>query len=177
MEEGFQKLRTISCQMKLDREQGFTPMPPILTPREFVSWFGYERRGPWLVERVRQELKSYGLHTVPDFQEADADEQIAILDSFVPIPPSDNTLRVNTLPPASNVPIYVKPGDELSKAKTLMASNDFSQVPVMTSTREVKGMITWKSIGSSTRPTGDKVRHFMDDSPQIIDAAVHCSKL
>ena len=155
--------------MKLDREQGFTPMPPILTPREFVSWFGYERRGPWLVERVRQELKSYGLHTVPDFQEADADEQIAILDSSVPIPPSDNTLRVNTLPPASNVPIYVKPDDELSKAKTLMASNDFSQVPVMTSTREVKGMITWKSIGSSTRPTGDKVRHFMDDSPQIID--------
>ena len=85
------------------------------------------------------------------------------------MPPSDNTLRVNTLPAASNVPISVKPDDDLSKAKTLMAGYDFSQVPVMTNPRQVKGMITWKSIGSSTRPSGDKVRHFMDDSPQIID--------
>ena len=35
--------------------------------------------------------------------------------------------------------------------------------------REVKGIITWKSIGSSTGPAGGKVRHFIDDSVQIID--------
>ena len=169
MEEGFQKLRAISHQMKTDRRLGFAPEPPTLTPRKLVSWFGYERRSPWLVERVRRELHSCGLRIEPDFQKAEADDQIAILDSFVPEPPSDNTLRVNSLPAAANVPRSVKPDDDLSKAKTLMASNDFSQVPVMTSTREVKGVITWKSIGSSTRPTGDKVRHFMDDSPQIID--------
>ena len=41
----------------------------------------------------------------------------------------------------------VKPDDELNKAKTLMAGYDYSQIPVMTSPREVKGIITWKSIG------------------------------
>ncbi len=169
MEEGLQKLRSISRQMERDREQGFAPNPPTITPREFALWFGYERRSPGLVERVREELESCGLRTEPDFKEAGADDQISIFDCSVPIPPPDKTLRVNTLPAASNVPISVKPDDQLSKAKTLMASNDFSQVPVMTSARVVKGMITWNSIGSSTRPNGDKVRHFMDDSPQTID--------
>ena len=169
MEEGFQKLRAISRQMRTDREQGFAPNPPRLTPRELASWFGYERRSPWLVEKVRQELESCGLRTEPDFNDVGADDQILILDSSVPVPPSDNTLRVNTLPAAANVPMRVTPDDELSKAKTIMAGYDFSQIPVMTSPREVKGVITWKSIGSSTASSGDKVRHFMDDSPQTID--------
>ena len=155
--------------MKVDREHGFAPDPPILTPRELASWFGYERRGPWLVERVRQELKSCGLRTEPDFNSVGADDSISILDSSALVSPSDNTLRVDTLPAAANVPMIVKPDDELSKAKTLMAGYDYSQIPVMTSPREVKGIITWKSIGSSTASSGDKVRHFMEDAPQIID--------
>ena len=169
MEEGFQKLRAISRQMRTDREQGFAPNPPRLTPRELASWFGYERRSAWLVEQVQEELESCGLHTEPDFNDVGADDRISILDSSVPVAPSDNTLRVNTLPAAANVPVSVKPDDELSKAKTLMAGYDYSQIPVMTSPREVKGIITWKSIGSSTASNGDKVRHFMDDSPQTID--------
>ena len=169
MEEGLQKLRAISRQMRTDREQGFAPNPLTLTPRELASWFGYERRSPWLVDRVRQELESCGLHTEPDFNDVGADYPISILASSLPVSPSDNTLRVNTLPAAAKVPMSVKPDDELSRAKTLMAGYDYSQVPVMTSPREVKGIITWKSIGSTTRPSGDKVRHFMDDSPQTID--------
>jgi predicted transcriptional regulator len=34
------------------------------------------------------------------------------------------------------------------KAVTLMLQHDFSQLPVMQGEREVKGMITWKSIAS-----------------------------
>ena len=169
MEQGFQRLREISRQMKNDREQGFAPNPPTLTPRELVSWFGYERRSSWLVGKVREELESCGLHTEPDFHDAGADDQILIFDSSVSAPPADNTLRVDTLLAAKNRPISVTPDDALSKAKTIMASSDFSQIPVMTTPREVKGIITWKSIGSSTRPAGDKVRHFMDDSVQVIE--------
>ena len=155
--------------MRTDREQGFAPNPPSLTPRELASWFGYERRSAWLVEQVQEELESCGLRTEPDFNDVGADYPISILDSSVTVAPSDNTLRVNTLPAAANVPTSVKPDDELSKAKTLMAGYDYSQIPVMTSPREVKGIITWKSIGSSAASSGDKVRHFMDDSVQTID--------
>ena len=169
MEQGFQKLREIAQQMKNDRDQGFAPNPPTLTPREFSSWFGYERRSTWLRDKVREELASCGLYTEPDFYQAGPDDQFSILDSSVSAPPADSTLRVDTLPAAKNTPMNVTPDDDLSKAKTLMAGYDFSQIPVMTSPREVKGIITWKSIGSSTGPAGGKVRHFIDDSVQVID--------
>ena len=38
--------------------------------------------------------------------------------------------------------------DSLTKAITLMLQHDFSQLPVMHGEREVKGVVTWKSIGS-----------------------------
>ena len=168
MEEGFEKLRAIARQMKTDRDQGYAPCPFTLTPRELVAWFRYKRRSTWLVGKIQEELDRCGLYTKPDFNEVWADQQISILDSSVPEVPLDNTLRVDRLAAANTPPTRVKPDDELSKAKTLMASNGFSQIPVMTSDREVKGIITWQSIGSSVKPSGDKVRHFMDDSPPTI---------
>ena len=122
-----------------------------------------------MVGEIQAALKSRGLRTEPDFREAGPYQQIGIFDSSESDPPVDSTLRVNTLPAARNDPIRVNPEDDLSKAKTLMATNDFSQVPVMTSPREVKGIITWKSIGSSPKTDGDKVRHFMDDAVQVIE--------
>ena len=169
MEEGFKKLRAISRQMRTDKELGFAPRSPMLTPRELASWFGYARRSAWLVEQVQRELESCGLRTEPDFNSAGADDPIHIMDSSMLKSPSDNTLRVDSLPAALNTPLTVKPDDELSKATTLMAGYDYSQIPVMTSPREVKGIVTWKSIGSSTARSSDRVRHFMDDSPQTID--------
>jgi hypothetical protein len=42
----------------------------------------------------------------------------------------------------------VKPDATLQQVITLMMTRDFSQVPVMTTERDVKGVISWKSIGS-----------------------------
>ena len=169
MQQGSQKLSRIALQMKKDRDAGFAANPPTLTPRELTSWYGYERRSSTVVERVREDLESWGLRTDPEFYEAGADDRITIADSFAPIPPQDATLRVDTLAAAKNSPARVTPDDELSKAKTLMAGYDYSQVPVMTSVRDVKGIITWKSIGSTENPAGGQVRHFMDDSVQVIN--------
>ena len=169
MQQGFQRLLDMQSQMKRDREQGFAPDSPTLTPREFTSWFGYARRGPLFNQRVREKLASYGLRTEPSFADADADQSISILDSSVSEPPQDTTLYVDSLEAAKNRPICISPDDDLIKATTTMASNDFSQIPVMTTPREVKGIITWKSIGSSARTDGDKVRHFMDTSVHVID--------
>ncbi len=171
MEDGFQKVQDIAQRMKYDRQQGFAPSAPVLTPREFASWFGYERRSPWLVETVRNHLDSCGLHTEPDFNDIGPDDDISIFDSIDPPSLEDKTLLVDSLPESQNNPIRVSPNDDLKKATTLMASHDFSQLPVMTSDREVKGIITWKSIGLALQTTGNEVRFYMDNSPQIIEGS------
>ena len=168
MQQGFQRLSSIAQRLKEDRDKGFAPNPPTHTPRELTSWYGYERRSPLVVARIREDLESCGLLTDPDFLGAGADDKISIADSSTSIPPEDATLRVHMLAAARNKPMRVTPNDQFTKAKTLMAGYDFSQVPVMTSDRDVKGIITWKSIGSTENPAGTQARHFMDESVQVI---------
>jgi predicted transcriptional regulator len=60
----------------------------------------------------------------------------------------DPTFRIGSLPAANRKLIVVNQDDSLTKAVTLMLQYDFSQLPVMQSTREVKGVISWKSIGA-----------------------------
>ena len=169
MEQGLARLKEIAQKMQEDRDKGLAPSPPIPTVREFMSWFGYARRGLWFVERVREELEANGLHTEPDFQQAYVDGPIAFLDSSASTPPADSTLRVGILKAAHNSPVSVTPNDDLKKAITHMMSNDFSQIPVMEGQRQVKGMLTWESIGSKTAlgQTGDDVKHYMDTAEII----------
>jgi CBS domain-containing protein len=61
-------------------------------------------------------------------------------------PAADPTNRIGKLVAANQKPCSVKPNDPVSKAVNLMANHGFSQLPVTTSDREVKGVITWKSI-------------------------------
>jgi len=61
---------------------------------------------------------------------------------------TDPTFRIGRLPAANKKLVVVNQNDSLTKAVTLLLEHDFSQLPVMQGEREVKGMITWKSIGS-----------------------------
>ena len=60
----------------------------------------------------------------------------------------DPTYRVGMLPSATRPPTSVKPTAPLAEATTLMLENDYSQLPVMTSEWELKGVISWESIGT-----------------------------
>ena len=66
-------------------------------------------------------------------------------------PPSayaDPIYRISRLASSTRKPLSVSPDTKLEEVVTHMLTNDFSQLPVMTSGREVKGVITWASIGS-----------------------------
>jgi len=66
-------------------------------------------------------------------------------------PPSayaDPIYRISRLVSSARKPLSVSPDTKLEEAVTHMLTNDFSQLPVMTSRRDVKGVITWTSIGS-----------------------------
>lgn len=72
--------------------------------------------------------------TVGD-EESDDNAEIAIL--------------VSRLASANRPPTSVAPSDTVEKAVTTMMANDYSQLPVMTTKHEVKGMISWQTLGQS----------------------------
>jgi CBS domain-containing protein len=145
------KLKAIAAQLK----QGV--VPPKESVRSFLRWFYAERRGYNVVLSVRRELKRYAIATSPDFEFQYIDGLIG----FVPAQGNgesaqgdlgtsaiDPTYRLGRLDSANRAPVSVKPDANLQQAITLMMTSDFSQLPVMTTTREVKGVISWKAIGS-----------------------------
>jgi hypothetical protein len=148
-----EKLREISNQIK----KGVAP--PKERVRTLLSWFGSSRRGYQVVRYIRSKLESNKLATDPDFEYAYIDGHIAFIPakgSFATGAPleairggaPDPTYRIGRLQPANIVPVSVKPDSTLQQIVTLMLTRDFSQVPVMTGTRDVKGVVSWKTIGS-----------------------------
>ncbi|MBA7484274.1 hypothetical protein ES707_19798 [subsurface metagenome] len=132
--------------------------PTPVTARVFIEWFGAQRRSSWNVYFIRSALKKYGLVTKPDFDSVWIDSKISFelksdatasqaktstSDVFL-----DPTYRIGKLLSANSPPLSVKPDASLSEATHLMISHDYSQLPVMTNDRDVKGVITWASIGS-----------------------------
>jgi CBS domain-containing protein len=144
-----------------------------VTVRNFLNLFWYsQRRGRWIVSLIRERLAEFNLITVPDFESTYLDAEI----QFQLAPPrqaaasemgrepiaipdvsaieasatlfADPTYRISKLAAANRVPTSVKPDANLTEAVTLMMASDFSQLPVKTSEREVKGMVSWSSIGT-----------------------------
>jgi CBS domain-containing protein len=82
---------------------------------------------------------------------------------------TDPTYRISKLAAANNTPISVRPTTTKREAVTLMMANDFSQLPVMTTEREVKGVISWASIGPrlALGKDGDLVQDLMDAHSEV----------
>jgi len=57
-------------------------------------------------------------------------------------------VRIGMLDAANRPPLCVSPDTEISEAITLMLQHDYSQMPVTTSERDIKGLVSWKSLGS-----------------------------
>lgn len=83
---------------------------------------------------------------------------------------ADPTFRIGSLPAANKRLVTVGQDDDLKKAVTMMLQYDYSQLPIMHGEREVKGMISWKSIGARYAIGGQccKVQHCREDA-QVVD--------
>ncbi len=148
------------------------------TVRTLLSWFGFERRGYYKIRKIRKALNKLKLRTLPDFEEAWIDGTIAFVSKAVAskaketdvIPAEtvsnaepdeaaastpisgratkDPTSRIGRLAAANRPPFFVAPDATVAEAITLMLQHDYSQLPVATTERDVKGMFSWKSLGS-----------------------------
>jgi CBS domain-containing protein len=147
-----EKLEEISEQLK----RGIKPQS--VAARTFIGWFGAERRSYWNVWRIRTSLEKLQLKTDPDFEYAYIDSPISFIrvprkeagqveEEAIPDAYRDPTYRIGKLASANRKPLSVKPDDPLARAILLMTEHDYSQLPVMTSDREVKGTISWSSLG------------------------------
>lgn len=144
-----ERLRAISDQLK----RGVVPPPE--TVRSLLLWFNANRRGQRITRTVKETLSRHGLTTDPDFEWAYIDDPIRFLanDASDGIAPAgvamiDPTYRIGRLESANRKPMSVAPDDPLERAVTLLMAHSFSQVPAMTGEKVVKGVVSWKSIGS-----------------------------
>ena len=172
---GNEWLREQAERLRKEREAGAAPKAETVTVRQFLGRFGYSRRGPIIVSTIRKELDSHGLRTSPDFEYQYIDSNILVdLDedggeiSEEKIY-TDPTVRIDILPAAHNIPVRVSPDHKLVKATTLMRMNDYSQLPVMIGERDVKGVVSWNSIGVAYADGRDPkfVRECMESAHEL----------
>ena len=90
-------------------------------------------------------------------------------DSAHSIQAADPTYRIGRLDVANRPPVSVTPDSTARQAVTIMLQRDFSQLPVMTSEREVKGLFSWRSLGSrySQGQACTLVRDAMDEHCEV----------
>lgn len=149
-----------------------------IKPRDLISQFGAYRRGAQVVYTIRQALKELNLRTEPDFEHAYIDAQIQVLEVEAEVrgaPPKasiattklpiieagtdarvisggsipDPVPRIASLGAANRKPVCVSRDTEITEAVTIMLLNNYSQLPVVQNERNVYGMVSWRSIGSS----------------------------
>lgn len=173
---------------------------PTATPRTILSWYNYERRGSWIVPRIKGEMNALKITTNPGFDWAYIDGLVR----FVPLvessqekasateteegevsPPetvealpiveeseiSDPTYRIGSLKSANNPPVRVTPDSTVKEAVTKMMNYDYSQLPVMTGDRDLKGIVTWESITTQLLAGGncELVRDCMRKNVTVIE--------
>ena len=167
-----------------------TPTDPV-TVRALLGWFNIQRRGGSDLAPVEQALRKAGLSTDPPFEHTHIDSTIRFvpaMDGSDPAPAgpeqspeeqtrravlhraaplisraiADPAFRVSRLAAAHRPPPTVSPDARLTEARTLMMLRGCSHVAVMQGERDVKGIVSWRSIGT---------RMALGDEP---DRAVDC---
>ena len=152
--EAFEWLDGIAARLREGRVRGSSPKGEPTTGRELLKFFGYARRGRWIVAEIREALEARKLRTCPDFEFEWVDNPLKIVldddaEEVTARVPTDPTVRIGMLEGAHNTPVSVTRDDPLATAMTIMCIRDYSQLPVMQGDRDVKGIISWKSIGAA----------------------------
>ena len=153
------------------------------TVRTLLSWFGAQRRGYWISKSIRDALKEMRLVTGPPFDAVYIDDFVEFSleepapkageggttpgpepdpDPIVSLDVEDLVPKVGMLTAANREPLAVSLDDKVEKAVTLMLLHDYSQLPVMSGNRTVKGFISWQTIGQARTRNETAPEHVRD---------------
>lgn len=169
------------------------PVEPV-TVRTFLWWFGAQRRGFNIVKDIRRQLAEVGVETYPDFEDRWVDapisfqlpqnqegdltydlSEVSVVDDGQFVEDRilwvsrDPTHRISKLSAANQPVVSVAPDASLEEVVTKLLARDFSQLPVMSNERTVKGVISWKAIGSrlALGCTSRIAKDFMEEHHEV----------
>lgn len=98
-----------------------------------------------------------------------SEPETSVQDEVSALIAEDPTYRLSKLAAANQAVVSIKPNGSTAEAATLMMSRGFSQLPVMTTEREVKGVVTWASlaINSLSQNRATEAREIMLPAQEI----------
>jgi predicted transcriptional regulator len=137
---------------------------PDTTARTLLALFDVHRRRPNAVKTVRSALEALEIKTEPDFVATYIDESIKLVKIKKAVDYSgdnDSMFRVGRLEAANNKPTYIAPDASIEQAVTMMMASGFSQLPVMTSDRDVKGIVRLSTVAVNLA-FGSACKHVRD---------------
>ena len=180
-------------EVKRDVAEGREPSRSV---RELLRWFDARRRGAGVVDRIEAKLEAAGLCTDPHFTTTWIDAPVTFRVREAAPPARETapavtsegaagavegaaatefagmTHLVRMLEAANREVISVNPQDPIERAVTLMLAYDFSQLAVMTGPRDLKGAVSWKTIGSRLSQGNElkEVRDAMEQAAEVFDS-------
>ncbi len=153
--DGAARLKTLGEEMRTDIEKGALPRRVTLTVGELLGWFGYMRRGEYILSQIRRCLDENGLRIDGDYEVGWYGGKITILfqddESVVGDNSSqlDPTIRITVIEPAHQKPQSVKPEASFEEVMTKIGMSKVDYLPVMPNEWNVDGVITWRSIAKN----------------------------
>lgn len=144
-----------------------------ITPRKLLNAFNLERRTQNNQNLINKFLEENKLEVIPSYTNTWIDSEITIKHKKKARSKneSDPIQRLKLLAAANSTPITVNRDGKLSEAVTLMMLNNYSQLPVISGTRNVAGIISWEKIGSglANKQNSDLVKDYMTTNFTLLD--------
>ena len=146
------------------REQLLGLKGKYLLVSDLLALFGMRYRSPQTVPIVLEALKDAELATMPSFATCGTKTSMLVVHAAAaPATAQDDaeaegelgtgtlpqhSFKVGDIPTAGDGLVSVQPSDTLAQATTLMRTKNFSQLPVIAGTSDLRGVVTWSSIAS-----------------------------
>ncbi|WP_434440263.1 CBS domain-containing protein [Lentzea sp. E54] len=158
-----------------DALQSAPERPVRITVRRLLELFGAHRKSPDVSATIELALEEKGLVARPSIMRSDADGVVVLesaVDDGAPIEPEAADpvearlikLHVGRIRSATAGVVSVRLHDPLVKARTLMLTHNFSQLAVVEEDGELRGAVSWESIGQAD---------MTERAVQVEDALVH----
>ncbi len=166
-------MKTSNKLKKIVQELKETDKEVKVTSRELFSLFNLEKRTKGNRRHVDDFLNDNQLEVVPDYMESGMDEEISLRHKKRARSKKEmNPVQtIGLLDSANKIPVTVTREAKLKEAITLMMMHNFSQLPVVSGSRTVHGVITWESVGYGLSGDGNSelVKDFISTDVTIVD--------
>ena len=145
----------------------------LITPRELFRYFNMDKRTKVNRNIVNDFLNENQVEVVPDYMTMEMDETVTLRHKKLARSKKDiePIKKIQLLESANIPPVTVTREANLKEAITLLMMHDISQIPVVSGSRTVQGVISWETIGHghANGIESDLVKDYIQNDVTILD--------